>query len=85
MIIGFIMKTEEGRNTSKVVRDLITLMDSVNSFIDENKPWVIAKMAKNGSAESDLLHYILSASLYFFAKSKSLWSCAGQPNTAPNP
>ena len=24
-------------------------------------------------------------SLYFKAKSKSLWSCAGQPNTAPNP
>ena len=23
--------------------------------------------------------------LYFFAKSKSLWSCAGQPKTAPNP
>ena len=58
----------EERNTSKVIRNLITLMDSVNSFIDENKPWVIAKMAKNGSAESDLLHYILSASLYFFAK-----------------
>ncbi len=58
----------EERNTSKVIRDLITLMDSVNSFIDKNKPWILAKKVKEGTAETELLHYILSASLYFFAK-----------------
>ena len=58
----------ENRNTSKVIKDLITLMDSVNLFIDENKPWVLAKKAKQGSAESELLHQILSANLHFFAK-----------------
>ena len=63
-----IQNNYEERNTSKVIRDLITLMDSVNSFIDENKPWVLAKKAKEGSADTELLHYTLSASLYFFAK-----------------
>ena len=28
---------------------------------------------------------VLTFSLYFFAKSKSLWSCAGHPKTAPKP
>ena len=28
---------------------------------------------------------VLIFKLYFFAKSKSLWSCAGHPKTAPKP
>ncbi len=60
----------EDRNTSKVIRDLITLMDQINFYIDENKPWLIAKKinAQNDKIESDNLHLILSVSLLFFAK-----------------
>jgi methionyl-tRNA synthetase len=67
----YIMKIQssyENRNTSKVIRDLITLMDLVNLFIDENKPWVLAKQIKEGAAERDTLHLILSITLNFFAK-----------------
>ena len=69
-----IEKSYEERNTSKVIKDLIALMDLVNSFIDENKPWILAKRIQKESKEStkskelETLHYVLSVSLNCFAK-----------------
>ncbi|OUW05302.1 MAG: methionine--tRNA ligase [Betaproteobacteria bacterium TMED156] len=70
-----IRKNYEDRNTSKVSKELTILMDYVNSYIDENKPWILAKNIRdNNEKNSNLLseklalHKILSFSIYCFAK-----------------
>ena len=65
----------ESRNTSRVVRDLTALMDSVNTYIEENKPWVLAKKI-NQDFESNKekivylqsFHETLSFCVHCFAK-----------------
>ena len=43
-------------------------MDSVNLFIDDNKPWVLAKKIAENPIERESLEYVLAVSLNYFAK-----------------
>ncbi len=63
-----IQNNYEQRNTSRVIRDLVSLMDSVNLFIDDNKPWILAKKIAENPIERESLEYVLAVSLNYFAK-----------------
>jgi methionyl-tRNA synthetase len=52
----------EEREFSKAVREIMRLADVVNSFIDKNKPWVIAK----DDSKNEELHFVCSEALYCF-------------------
>ena len=49
------------------------------------KAYAISQGRQIKPSESFGFTTVLIGKSYFFANSKSLWSCAGQPNTAPNP
>ena len=52
----------ESREYAKLIRLIASLCDDVNCFIDENKPWLLAKEADK-SAE---LHQVVSLGLFAF-------------------
>ena len=63
----------------KLLEERAMRMNSIQAkYADEN-------MKKFQQLASAGLTTVLISKPYFLAKSKSLWSCAGQPNTAPRP
>jgi methionyl-tRNA synthetase len=44
---GVIAQAYEARDYNKAVRDIMALADRANQYIDEHKPWVLAKQANN--------------------------------------
>ncbi len=52
----------EGREYAKLIRLVASLCDDVNYFIDENKPWLLAKEPN----ERDKLHQVASLGLFAF-------------------
>ncbi len=57
------------RNTSKAVKEIMGLVDQVNNFIQENKPWETSKNIANISVEEmNALHCVLSLAIRCFGK-----------------
>lgn len=54
----------EERDTARVVREVVALMDAVNEYVDRHKPW---EMAKRPDDEA-LLHRVLSTTMRCFAR-----------------
>jgi len=54
----------EARDTSRVVREVGSLMDSVNGYVDQYKPWELARQ----EGQEALLHRVVSTSLRAFAR-----------------
>ena len=52
----------ESREYAKLIRLIASLCDDVNCFIDENKPWLLAKEAD----KSTELHQVVSLGLFAF-------------------
>lgn len=52
----------EGREFGKAMREIGTLLDRVNQYIDTARPWELAKLA----GEAQRLHQVCSTSLNFF-------------------
>ncbi|HCO56805.1 MAG TPA: methionine--tRNA ligase, partial [Burkholderiales bacterium] len=61
-----IAEAYEARDTARATREISSLMDAVNTYIDQFKPWELAK----SSEASDLpkLHRVCSTSLRCFAR-----------------
>ncbi|BBL74573.1 methionine--tRNA ligase [Methylomagnum ishizawai] len=62
--LDLIERFYEDREYGRAIREIMTLADSVNRYVDENKPWEIAK----NSDLSDKLHIVCSAALRAFAR-----------------
>ena len=57
------------RNTSRAVKEIMRLVDQINNYIQEKKPWETAKNIENISKTEVLsLHSVLSLSLRCFGK-----------------
>ena len=57
------------RNTSKAMREIMGLVDQINNYIQEKKPWETAKNMENISKTEILsLHSVLSLALRCFGK-----------------
>tara|TARA_E500000075_G_C6666125_1_gene163743 strand:- start:26 stop:511 length:486 start_codon:yes stop_codon:yes gene_type:complete len=58
------------RNTNRAIREIIDLTDNVNSFIQNKKPWDLAKQISetNKMHLKVQLHLILSLAINYFAK-----------------
>jgi len=54
----------EARDTARVVRELVGLMDAVNEYVDRHKPWEMAKR----ETDPEVLHRMLSTTLRCFAR-----------------
>lgn len=54
----------ETRDTARAVRDIGALMDAVNGYVDQYKPWELAKQ----EGQEALLHRVVSTSLRAFAR-----------------
>lgn len=52
----------ENREFSEAVREIMALADKANAFVDEMKPWVLAK----DPAQKELLHQVCTTSLNLF-------------------
>jgi len=59
---GSIATSYEQRDYAKAIRELMSLTDNVNAFVDTYKPWELAKDAKN----NDDLHGLCSAFINMF-------------------
>jgi methionyl-tRNA synthetase len=59
-----IVQAYEARDTAKVVREIGALMDAVNGYVDQYKPWELAKQ----EGQEALLHRVVSTSLRCFAR-----------------
>ena len=59
-----IAQAYEARDTARVVREIGLLMDAVNGYVDQHKPWELAKQPGTEQA----LHRILSTTLRCFAR-----------------
>jgi methionyl-tRNA synthetase len=59
-----IAQAYESRDTARVVREIGLLMDAVNGYVDQHKPWELAKQPGTEAA----LHRILSTTLRCFAR-----------------
>ncbi|MFM1858681.1 MAG: methionyl-trna synthetase [Pseudomonadota bacterium] len=59
-----IAQAYEARDTAKVVREIGALMDAVNGYVDQYKPWELAKQ----EGQEALLHRVVSTSLRCFAR-----------------
>jgi methionyl-tRNA synthetase len=59
-----IAQAYEARDTARVVREIGLLMDAVNGYVDQHKPWELAK--QEGTEQA--LHRILSTTLRCFAR-----------------
>nr|WP_315473607.1 methionine--tRNA ligase [uncultured Rhodoferax sp.] len=58
-----IAKMYEGREYSKATREIMLLADKVNAYVDQNKPWDLAKDVANNQA----LHQVCSVLINCFA------------------
>jgi len=56
------------RDTARVVRDIGALMDRINSYVDTEKPWEIAKQAQDDPALLPRLHEVCTHALRGFAQ-----------------
>ena len=54
----------ENRDFSRAIREIMTLADLVNKYVDDKKPWELAR----NSAHDDEIHRVCSASLRAFAR-----------------
>ncbi|MBM3377508.1 MAG: methionine--tRNA ligase [Betaproteobacteria bacterium] len=54
----------ENRDTARVVREFLVLMDAVNGYVDTHKPWELARQ----EGQEARLHRVLSTSLRCFAR-----------------
>lgn len=59
----FIADAYENREFSKAVREIMALANLANQYVDEAKPWELAKNENN----SERLHIVCSACIRFFA------------------
>ncbi len=59
-----IAQAYEARDTARAVREIGLLMDAVNGYVDQHKPWELAKQP----GTEELLHRILSTTLRCFAR-----------------
>jgi methionyl-tRNA synthetase len=55
----------DNRDFGKAVREIMELADRINQYIDNNKPWDLAKLADD-SAKNALLHQVCSVALTAF-------------------
>ena len=60
---GAIAQMYEAREYSKATREIMQLADKVNAYVDQNKPWDLAKDAANNQA----LHQVCSVLINTFA------------------
>jgi len=60
---GAIAQMYEAREYSKATREIMLLADKVNAYVDQNKPWDLAKDAANNAA----LHQVCSVLVNAFA------------------
>ena len=60
---GAIARLYEAREYSKATREIMLLADKVNAYVDQNKPWDLAKDAANNQA----LHQVCSVLINTFA------------------
>jgi len=54
----------EGREYSRAMREIMALCDAVNQYIDQRKPWELAKHAERGAE----LHQVCSTAMRAFAQ-----------------
>ena len=52
----------ENREFSEAIREIMQLADEANAYVDEMKPWVLAKDAN----QKDLLHQVCTTNLNLF-------------------
>ncbi|MBU3720012.1 MAG: methionine--tRNA ligase [Burkholderiaceae bacterium] len=58
----------EHRDTARVVREATALMDRINTYVDSEKPWEIAKQAVQDPQLMPRLHEVCSRALRAFAQ-----------------
>lgn len=63
-----ISEAYENRDTAKVVREAVALMDLVNGFVDTEKPWEVSKKAQDDPTLLPRLHQICTAALKHFCQ-----------------
>ena len=56
----------EGREFGKAVRETMALADRVNAFVDQHKPWELAKQAGDDAAKLAALHDVCSVCIEAF-------------------
>ena len=56
----------EGREFGKAVRETMGLADRVNAFVDQHKPWELAKQADDDAAKLAALHDVCSVCIEAF-------------------
>ncbi len=56
----------EGREFGKAMREIMALADKANAWIDEVKPWVVAKEQGNSLEKRQVLHDICSTGINLF-------------------
>lgn len=61
---GPIAQAYEARDTARAVREIGSLMDAVNGYVDAHKPWELART----EGQEALLHRVLSTTLRCFAR-----------------
>jgi methionyl-tRNA synthetase len=61
---GDLAKTYEAREFGKATREIMLLADKVNAYVDQHKPWDLAKDAANNEA----LHQVCSVLINAFAE-----------------
>ena len=59
----FIAKAYEDREFGKAIREIMTLANFANQYVDEMKPWELAK----SDANNERLHLVCSACIRYFA------------------
>jgi len=59
---GIIAAHYEGREFSEAIREIMALADEANAYIDEMKPWVLAR----DPAQKELLHRVCTTNLNLF-------------------
>ena len=56
----------EGREYSRAMREIMALADKANQYIDEHKPWIIAKQENSQENSNDELQAVCSMGLNLF-------------------
>ena len=56
----------EAREYSKAIRKITYLLDTANQYIDEHKPWELAKSGAHEEVKEKLLHEVCTVSLELF-------------------
>ena len=63
---GAIEALYAGREFGKAVRETMLLADRVNEYVDQHKPWELAKLAGQDAAKSTALHDVCSVCIEAF-------------------